>query len=206
MLVSALPKRILVPQTSLEFPKKPKRLQARSVRNAFLLLKSFPLFYFQLPVLKEFKTRRWKFSIVLTDWHPPFSLISRWNNHPVNLVSSFSGLFSNERLTDVTLAAEGRHLKAHKMLLSACSDYFQVFWRAKVKKSSQLTSSMYSRPAQFFGGKLGQTPRGTLSQKAIAIPFWAPSRHILPRVQSSEIGHFKAYWTIMTNFGALNTW
>ena len=50
----------------------------------------------------------------------------RWNNHPVNLVSGFSGLFSNERLTDVTLAAEGRHLKAHKMLLSACSDYFQV--------------------------------------------------------------------------------
>lgn len=52
-----------------------------------------------------------------------FSL--RWNNHPVNLVSGFSGLFNSETLVDVTLAAEGRHLQAHRMLLSACSEYFQ---------------------------------------------------------------------------------
>ena len=57
-----------------------------------------------------------------------FSL--RWNNHPANLVSGFSGLFCNEKLVDVTLAAEGRHLKAHKMLLSACSDYFQTLFSA----------------------------------------------------------------------------
>lgn len=53
-----------------------------------------------------------------------FSL--RWNNHPANLVSVFSGLFSSETLVDVTLAAEGKYIQAHKMLLSACSDYFQV--------------------------------------------------------------------------------
>ncbi len=53
-----------------------------------------------------------------------FSL--RWNNHPANLVSVFSGLYSSETLVDVTLAAEGKHIQAHKMLLSACSDYFQV--------------------------------------------------------------------------------
>lgn len=52
-----------------------------------------------------------------------FSL--RWNNHPINLVSGFSGLYNSETLVDVTLAAEGRHLQAHRMLLSACSDYFQ---------------------------------------------------------------------------------
>ena len=52
-----------------------------------------------------------------------FSL--RWNNHPVNLVSGFSGLYNSETLVDVTLAAEGRYLQAHRMLLSACSDYFQ---------------------------------------------------------------------------------
>jgi hypothetical protein len=59
--------------------------------------------------------------------HPPpqyFSL--RWNNHPANLVSVFSGLYTSETLVDVTLAAEGKHIQAHKMLLSACSDYFQV--------------------------------------------------------------------------------
>ena len=59
-----------------------------------------------------------------------FSL--RWNNHPSNLVSVFSGLFSSETLVDVTLAAEGRHIQAHKMLLSACSDYFQVSSKMKL--------------------------------------------------------------------------
>ena len=53
-----------------------------------------------------------------------FSL--RWNNHPANLVSVFSGLYTSETLVDVTLAAEGKHIQCHKMLLSACSDYFQV--------------------------------------------------------------------------------
>ena len=52
-------------------------------------------------------------------------LFFRWNNHPVNLVSVFTGLYHSETLVDVTLAAEGKHLQAHKMLLSACSDYFQ---------------------------------------------------------------------------------
>ena len=57
---------------------------------------------------------------------PPQYFSLRWNNHPANLVSVFSGLFSAEQLTDVTLAAEGQHIQAHKVLLSACSDYFQV--------------------------------------------------------------------------------
>ena len=43
----------------------------------------------------------------------------------MNLVSVFTGLYQSETLVDVTLAAEGKHLQAHKMLLSACSDYFQ---------------------------------------------------------------------------------
>lgn len=62
-----------------------------------------------------------------------FSL--RWNNHPANLVSVFSGLYTSETLVDVTLAAEGKHIQAHKMLLSACSDYFQV-WKRINKMSS----------------------------------------------------------------------
>jgi len=52
-----------------------------------------------------------------------FSL--RWNNHPGNLVSVFTGLYQAESLVDVSLAAEGKHLQAHKVVLSACSDYFQ---------------------------------------------------------------------------------
>lgn len=50
----------------------------------------------------------------------------RWNNHQPNFISVFSSLLNNESLVDVTLAAEGRHLQAHKVVLSACSSYFQV--------------------------------------------------------------------------------
>ena len=58
-------------------------------------------------------------------YHDTYFVFFRWNNHPVNLVSVFTGLYQSETLVDVTLAAEGKHLQAHKMLLSACSDYFQ---------------------------------------------------------------------------------
>lgn len=57
-----------------------------------------------------------------------FSL--RWNNHPVNLVSVFTDLYQAESLVDVSLAAEGRHVRAHKVVLSACSDYFQALFAA----------------------------------------------------------------------------
>ncbi|XP_018335400.1 protein tramtrack, alpha isoform isoform X2 [Agrilus planipennis] len=49
----------------------------------------------------------------------------RWNNHQPNFISVFSSLLNSESLVDVTLAAEGRHLQAHKVVLSACSSYFQ---------------------------------------------------------------------------------
>jgi len=50
----------------------------------------------------------------------------RWNNHQPNFISVFTNLLNSESLVDVTLAAEGRHLQAHKVVLSACSTYFQV--------------------------------------------------------------------------------
>ncbi|RZF38917.1 hypothetical protein LSTR_LSTR005164 [Laodelphax striatellus] len=49
----------------------------------------------------------------------------RWNNHQPNFISVFSNLLSSESLVDVTLAAEGKHVQAHKVVLSACSSYFQ---------------------------------------------------------------------------------
>lgn len=48
----------------------------------------------------------------------------RWNNHQKTLVTVFDKLFENEKLVDCTLAAEGKFLKAHKVVLSACSPYF----------------------------------------------------------------------------------
>ncbi|KAJ8897227.1 hypothetical protein PR048_002573 [Dryococelus australis] len=50
----------------------------------------------------------------------------RWNNHQPNFVSVLKNLLNSESLVDVTLAAEGKHLQAHKVVLSACSSYFQV--------------------------------------------------------------------------------
>ncbi|KAL1517482.1 hypothetical protein ABEB36_001244 [Hypothenemus hampei] len=52
----------------------------------------------------------------------------RWNNHQPNFISVFSSLLNNESLVDVTLAAEGKHLQAHKVVLSACSSYFQTLF------------------------------------------------------------------------------
>ena len=49
----------------------------------------------------------------------------RWNNHQHNLLSVFEELLNHEAFVDVTLACDGLQLKAHKMVLSACSPYFQ---------------------------------------------------------------------------------
>uniref|UniRef100_A0A1B6E3Z9 BTB domain-containing protein n=1 Tax=Clastoptera arizonana TaxID=38151 RepID=A0A1B6E3Z9_9HEMI len=47
----------------------------------------------------------------------------RWNNHQSTLVSVFDDLLESETLVDCTLAADGKYLKAHKVVLSACSPY-----------------------------------------------------------------------------------
>lgn len=52
----------------------------------------------------------------------------RWNNHQISVMSVFSKLLQNESLVDVTLACEGSRMKAHKVVLSACSPYFQAIF------------------------------------------------------------------------------
>ncbi|XP_063704974.1 zinc finger protein 135-like isoform X2 [Culicoides brevitarsis] len=50
----------------------------------------------------------------------------RWSNHQSNLLGVFSELLQEESLVDVTIAcSEGASIKAHKVVLSACSSYFQ---------------------------------------------------------------------------------
>lgn len=49
----------------------------------------------------------------------------RWNNYQLNLISVFDQLLQNQEFVDVTLACDGSLIKAHKMVLSACSPYFQ---------------------------------------------------------------------------------
>lgn len=50
----------------------------------------------------------------------------RWNNHQSTLISVFDNLLENNILVDCTLAAEGRYIKAHKVVLCACSPYLEV--------------------------------------------------------------------------------
>ncbi|XP_049819634.1 protein bric-a-brac 1 isoform X2 [Aethina tumida] len=49
----------------------------------------------------------------------------RWNNYQSNMTSVFHQLLENEAFVDVTLACNDLSLKAHKVVLSACSSYFQ---------------------------------------------------------------------------------
>lgn len=50
----------------------------------------------------------------------------RWTNHHNNLSQIVFEHHLNEKLVDVTLVCEGQYIKAHKLVLSACSNFFQV--------------------------------------------------------------------------------
>ncbi|XP_018899255.2 protein bric-a-brac 1 isoform X2 [Bemisia tabaci] len=52
----------------------------------------------------------------------------RWNNHQTNLINVFDQLLQNGWFVDVTLACDGRSVQAHKVVLSACSPYFQALF------------------------------------------------------------------------------
>ncbi|XP_032453580.1 protein bric-a-brac 2 isoform X8 [Nasonia vitripennis] len=56
-----------------------------------------------------------------------FSL--RWNNYLKHITNAFDTLRSDEDLVDVTLSCEGKRIRAHKMLLSACSTYFRDLFK-----------------------------------------------------------------------------
>ncbi|XP_073976665.1 uncharacterized protein isoform X1 [Rhodnius prolixus] len=59
----------------------------------------------------------------------------RWNNHQSTLISVFENLLESETLIDCTLYAEGQILKAHKVVLSACSPCFEKMLCAAEDKS-----------------------------------------------------------------------
>lgn len=56
-----------------------------------------------------------------------FSL--KWNNFQSNLATGFHDLLQEEDMVDVTLAAEGKILYAHKIILSVCSPYFKDLFK-----------------------------------------------------------------------------
>jgi hypothetical protein len=50
----------------------------------------------------------------------------KWNNHRSTILSVMDMLLEEESLVDVTLSAEGQFIRAHRVILSACSPYFRV--------------------------------------------------------------------------------
>ena len=52
----------------------------------------------------------------------------RWTNHGSHVLGVFVQLLRDESLVDVTLSAEGRSVRAHKMVLSACSSFFRTLF------------------------------------------------------------------------------
>merc|ERR1719336_1422727 len=49
----------------------------------------------------------------------------KWNNYQANVTTTFKELLAEEDFVDITLTADGGALKAHKVVLSACSPYFR---------------------------------------------------------------------------------
>lgn len=56
----------------------------------------------------------------------------RWNNYQSSITSAFENLRDDEDFVDVTLACEGRSIKAHRVVLSACSPYFRDLLKVSV--------------------------------------------------------------------------
>jgi hypothetical protein len=50
----------------------------------------------------------------------------KWNNHRTTIISVMDALLEEESLVDVTLSADGQFIRAHRVILSACSPYFRV--------------------------------------------------------------------------------
>jgi hypothetical protein len=55
----------------------------------------------------------------------PQAFYLRLNNHQGFMTGALAELYSNESMVDVTLTAEGQMIRAHKIILSACSPYFK---------------------------------------------------------------------------------
>lgn len=59
----------------------------------------------------------------------------RWNNYQSSITSAFENLRDDEDFVDVTLACDGKSLKAHRVVLSACSPYFRELLKVKLGPS-----------------------------------------------------------------------
>jgi hypothetical protein len=57
-----------------------------------------------------------------------YNMQLEWSEHPRRLVEGVLQLHNASVFHDVTLSAEGKHIKAHRIILAAASTYFKVPW------------------------------------------------------------------------------
>ena len=53
----------------------------------------------------------------------------KWNNHLQNMYSQLDALYNHQLLVDVSISCTDGILKAHRVVLSACSPYFETIFR-----------------------------------------------------------------------------
>lgn len=54
----------------------------------------------------------------------------KWNNHQTTIINVMDTLLEEESLVDVTLSADGQLIRAHRIILSACSPYFRSLFKS----------------------------------------------------------------------------
>lgn len=74
----------------------------------------------------------------------------RWNNYQSSITSAFENLRDDEDFVDVTLACDGRSLKAHRVVLSACSPYFRELLKVSGRSNNILLRVGRSLTKPFF--------------------------------------------------------
>lgn len=92
----------------------------------------------------------------------------KWSNYSTNLVRTFGQMIMDENFVDVTLACEGQAIKAHKVVLSACSNYFKELFLAnpckhpivilkdmKMEDLKTILDFMYKGEVNIFNHQLG---------------------------------------------------
>ncbi len=70
----------------------------------------------------------------------------RWNDFQCNIADAFAELREDEELLDVTLVSEGQALRAHRLVLSACSPLFREMLHHRIPPAS------HSQPLVFLHG------------------------------------------------------
>jgi hypothetical protein len=62
----------------------------------------------------------------------------KWNNYSASLSEAIQILRIDYDLVDVTLSCEGKKIPAHKVLLSACSNYFKDVFKVRMQMCKML--------------------------------------------------------------------